>query len=354
MRDATLLNLFLSFALAIMMGWLLHVGSTIMVPVVIGLIAVYVLVAATEALSRLPVLSVLPQFALRGIVLAIFTLVLFVVGLVVVINTRALIANAPAYEMQIEGAVVSTVSQLGIEGLESWEDVRRATLEQLDFQAILGALLGSVSSLGAMLFIVVVYAAFLMGERNVISARIHAAFPEGERADRTITIIHDINKQVGDYLAVKTLINIILGTVSYVILLIMGVDFALFWAMMIGLLNYIPYVGSLLGVMFPVVLSIAQFGSIQTTLVLAALLTAAQTFVGNVLEPRMIGEQLNLSPFVVLLALSVWSTIWGLPGAILAIPMTSVLVIVFASFEQTRFISILLAQRAPDPAEQAA
>jgi len=102
-----------------------------------------------------------------------------------------------------------------------------------------------------------------------------------------------------------------------------------------------------MGVMFPVILSVAQFGSIQTTLVLAGLLTAAQTYVGNVLEPRMIGHQLNLSPFVVLLALSVWTAIWGIPGAILAVPLTAVMVIVFGSFEQTRFLAILLAQRAP-------
>jgi hypothetical protein len=102
----------------------------------------------------------------------------------------------------------------------------------------------------------------------------------------------------------------------------------MFWAVVIGLFNYIPYVGSIIGVALPVVLSLAQFGSFGTTAVLAGLLMAAQTWVGNILEPRMIGRQLNLSPFVVLVALSVWSALWGLPGAILAIPMTSMLVII--------------------------
>jgi predicted PurR-regulated permease PerM len=130
----------------------------------------------------------------------------------------------------------------------------------------------------------------------------------------------------------------------------MGVDFALFWAVMIGLMNYIPYVGSLVGVAFPVVLSLAQFGSIPTTLILCGLLTAAQTFVGNVLEPRWIGRQLNLSPVVVLLALSFWAALWGIPGAILAVPMTSMITIVCGAFPASRFVAVLLSEKVDENA----
>jgi AI-2 transport protein TqsA len=133
--------------------------------------------------------------------------------------------------------------------------------------------------------------------------------------------------------------------ISFVILWGMGVDFALFWAVVIGLFNYIPYVGSIVGVALPVILSVAQFGSLGTTALLGTLLIAAQTYVGNILEPRVIGRQLNLSPFVVLVALSVWSSVWGLPGAILAIPMTSMMAIICGAFGPTRFVAVLLADR---------
>ena len=112
---------------------------------------------------------------------------------------------------------------------------------------------------------------------------------------------------------------------------------------MIGLFNYIPYVGSIVGVALPVILSLAQFGSLGTTALLGALLIAAQTYVGNILEPRVIGKQLNLSPFVVLVALAVWSSLWGLPGAILAIPLTAMVAIICDAFPQTRFVAVLLA-----------
>jgi len=75
-----------------------------------------------------------------------------------------------------------------------------------------------------------------------------------------------------------------------------------------------------------------------------------------VLEPRWIGRQLNMSPFVVLVALSVWASLWGVPGAILAIPMTSILIIVTSNFDATRFIAVLLSERGktsvPEPARE--
>ncbi|MFN7597557.1 MAG: AI-2E family transporter, partial [Cereibacter sp.] len=225
----------------------------------------------------------------------------------------------------------------------TWDDIVEATLGKMNLQAILVRTLGGLTSLGLTVFLVVIYASFLMGERGLLAPKLAAAFPRGEQAELTERILRDINRRIGDYLAIKTLINVILATVSFAILWGMGVDFALFWAVMIGLFNYIPYVGSIVGVALPVVLSLAQFGSLGTTAALAGLLVTAQAWVGNILEPRMIGRQLNLSPFVVLVALSVWSSLWGLPGAILAIPMTSMLVIICAAFGPTRFVAVLLA-----------
>jgi len=104
-------------------------------------------------------------------------------------------------------------------------------------------------------------------------------------------------------------------------------------------------VGSLLGVLFPVVLSFAQFVSLPLTLSLSAFLITVQFLLGNYVEPRFVGRQVNLSPLVVLVALSVWTALWGIPGAILAVPMTSVVAIVLSSFDSTRFIAVLLAER---------
>jgi predicted PurR-regulated permease PerM len=121
-----------------------------------------------------------------------------------------------------------------------------------------------------------------------------------------------------------------------------GVDFALFWAVVIGLFNYIPYVGSFVGVFFPVVLSLGQFGSLWLTLALCGALTAAQIAVGNFLDPWLVGRRVNLSPLVVIVSLVFWVSLWGLPGAILAVPLTSAVAIICAAFPASRPIAVLL------------
>jgi AI-2 transport protein TqsA len=344
MPGAPFLNLFLAFGLVLMMGWLLVVGQAILLPIVLAVIAVYILTTAAEALGRVPLAGRLPLMLRHGLVLLGFTLAVGALALVVSVTLDQLVTVMPRYQENLE-ALAGKVADIG--GIENatWDDIVEATLGSMNLQAILLRLLGNLTSFGLTMFLVVVYAGFLMAERGRFADKLAAALPQRGQAELTARIVRDANRKIGDYLAVKTGINVILGAISFVILWAMGVDFALFWAVVIGLFNYIPYVGSIIGVTLPVILSLAQFGSLGTTAVLGALLIAAQTYVGNILEPRLIGRQLNLSPLVVLVALSVWTAIWGLPGAILAIPLTAMIAIVCDAFAPTRFVAALLADQ---------
>ncbi|MCU4652977.1 AI-2E family transporter [Roseibacterium sp. SDUM158016] len=353
MKNAPFLNLVLAVVLVIAVGWLLVAGRQIILPIVTAVISVYVMMSASDMLARLPVLNRAPPILLRALVLLAFAVALLAFAVVVAGTVRDIGAALPAYQQNIETMVQAVAQRFDLESQTLWEEIRAVTLDQIDMQQLLLAALGGFTSVGITVFLVVIYAGFLIAERGAFPAKISAALTDTESASKTLRVITDINEQISQYLAVKTLINLILGLISFAILWLLDVDFALFWAITIALLNYIPYVGSYLGVAFPVILSLGQFASLQTTLILLAMLVAAQTWVGNVLEPRWIGRQLNMSPFVVLVALSVWGALWGIPGAILAIPMTSILIIVTSNFESTHFIAVLLSERGekapPDP-----
>ncbi len=252
--------------------------------------------------------------------------------------------EAPAYQENLASFATEIADLFGLKSLPTWDQIRTTIFPELDLKDVLLGLLGSVTSLGSGIFLVVVYAIFLIAEQGSMATKLAAAFPKGDRAARMTRLFNDINHKIGDYLAIKTLINVILGAVSYVIMLVMALDFALFWAVLIALFNYIPFIGTV-AIVFPILLSLAQFGSLTTTLILAALLLVAQLVSDNVLEPKLFSRQLNLSPFVIIVALSFWSAIWGLPGAILAIPITSMIAIICDAFPATRFIAILLAER---------
>ncbi len=334
--------LVLAVLLAILVGWLLQIGESLLLPIFIAVISVYVLVTASDWLGTLPVIGKTPEFLRRMLVLFAFIFAIAALGAVMASTAEALMEQLPVYEKNLKGLAKSIVVSLRLENVPDWATLTRQLTDSIDLQAIASWGLGSLTSMAGVIFMVIIYAMFLMGERGGFAHKIEVALP-GEHAANTARIVENINNSIGDYLAVKTLVNVILAVISYAVMAIIGVDFALFWAILIGLLNYIPYVGSLLGVVFPVVLTMVQFGDVKWTIIAAVALTVAQMYVGNVLEPKMIGKKVNMSPFVVLVALGFWSAIWGIPGAILAIPLTSILAIIFASFKPTRPLAVLLA-----------
>ena len=96
--------------------------------------------------------------------------------------------------------------------------------------------------------------------------------------------------------------------------------------------------------LFPVVLAIVQFADVNTVLMLLLALTAVQFVIGNFLDPYLLGNSLNLSPFAILVSLAVWSGLWGIPGAFLAVRITAIMAIVFSEFAGTRPIAVFLSQ----------
>ena len=121
---------------------------------------------------------------------------------------------------------------------------------------------------------------------------------------------------------------------------------------MIFLLAYIPTIGSLLGVVFPALMALLQFGGGSEFLTIAVGLGAAQLVIGNVLEPRMMGKSLNLSSLVVIISLAVWGSIWGVTGMFLSVPITVLLMIVLAEFVNRPIAILLSADGKSDPCKK--
>jgi len=325
----------------ILLGWLLKIGQNFLLPVLISIISMYILVTLTDWLGRLFILKHTPEWFRRVIVLIGF--IIFTLGLshIVIVTGEQILNTAPKYQDNLEKMIQQLSVRYGWAQDADWNSIRELTIDRVNMQTVITYLITTISSFTSMIVLIIVYAMFLIAEKNRFASKLSLAFPNG-RADRTKNVIIDINKKIGDYLAIKTLINLILATMCFIILWAFGVEYALFWALIIGILNYIPYIGALLGVVFPVALALVQFGSIQLAIVIAVLLTIVQMYTGNILEPKMIGKQINLSAFVVLVSLSLWSSIWGIAGAILAIPLTSIVVIILAEFKASRPYTLLL------------
>ncbi|WP_028920431.1 AI-2E family transporter [Pseudoxanthomonas suwonensis] len=333
---------------AVLVGWVLYVARDILVPVAFGVMALYVVLGSARLLAKVPVLGPAAPEWLR---LTLATLV--IAGALVLLvgvatdSVDRLLQRVPQYQAQLVALVQQGAAVLGIESEPSWDSIRQAVMAQVNLQRLAGSTLGLAASLVGTLVVVVValYVAFLLVERRHFDAKIGQLAPEPERAARIRHVVADINRRIGTYLALKTLLGVLLGLASWIILAAMGVELAPFWALLVGLIDYVPYVGSILGVALPALFALLQFGDLKTALVLTGALSLVQFLNGHLLDPYLMGSSLNLSPFVILVSLTVWTALWGLPGAFLAVPLTASIVMVLAQFAGSRPIAVLLSKK---------
>jgi predicted PurR-regulated permease PerM len=234
-----------------------------------------------------------------------------------------------------------------VQGLIGEDDIMKDVeqfLRGIDVRSFISNLLSSLTSLVGNVVLVLIYLAFLFVEESVVSNKLENLIKDNEKLEETRRLINQVFSSINKYFRMKTYVSLLTGVLSYIVLLIIGVEFAFLWAFIIFLFNYIPYVGSLVATLLPAVFSLVQFGNFQSFLLVLICVEAIQIMVGNVIEPKFMGKSLNMSPLVVLIALAFWGSIWGVLGMILSVPITSIMIIVMAHFPSTRPAAIILSE----------
>lgn len=331
--------------LLLISGWLLYTGRSVLVPIAFGVVVVYVIVGLAQALERVPVLGRIVPVQVRYILsISIIIYTITALAYLVMSSRDSVIALAPQYQKSLLAIIQQGAVFLRIEGEPTWATLRADLFSQINFQRLLGSMVVSVSSIVSSTIVVLLYAGFLLLEQRTFTAKLGKLSNDPRSVQRIMEVVGNINRRVGAYLALKTVISVLLGVTCWAIMVFFGLEFAPFWAALITLLNFVPYIGSFLGVLFPVVMSVVQFENQATVLGLLMALILAQFVIGNFIDPFVMGSSLNLSPFAILVSLAVWSELWGIAGAFLAVPLTAVIAIVLSSFPDTRPIAVMLSR----------
>jgi predicted PurR-regulated permease PerM len=133
-----------------------------------------------------------------------------------------------------------------------------------------------------------------------------------------------------------------LSLVSCAVMLAVGLENAFFWTFVLFLLSFIPLIGVTVGSVAPALFALLQFETFWPALIIFGTIQVAATIIGNVVYPRMQAETQNISSLATLLSLAFWTFLWGLPGSFLAVPLTLMLMMVFANFPATRWVAVIL------------
>ena len=314
-------------------------GRDFLVPLAVAVFLWNLLNALAVAFGRIQIGgSPIPGWLAWTLSLVVLLLVDALFYWILTSQSEALIAAAPVYEANFTKLTERFTTLIGIEAMPSTAKL----MESVNLGALLSWLGGSIGSIFTEVVLVLLYVAFLLAEQRHFPKKITRLARDAETAAKARILMTQISKQVQKYIWIKTVVSLITGFVSYLVLRLVGVDFAAVWGLIIFLLNFIPNVGSALGVIFPALLALVQFETLTPFLIAVLGLGAAQFFIGNVVEPAMMGSSLNLSSFVIILSLTFWGMIWGIAGMVLCVPITVIVAIVCANFERLRWIAVLL------------
>lgn len=192
------------------------------------------------------------------------------------------------------------------------------------------------------LMLVLIFLVFMLMGKPYFRYKIERAFPV-DRATRFTEITTSISRQIGQYLVVKVAISGTTGVLVWFSLWQLDVDFALTWGALAFFLNFIPNVGSIMASIPPILLAIVDhYPSPWVPVLTAVVLLLIQMTMGNFVEPKVMGDHLNLSPVVILLSLVFFGWMWGIVGALLSVPIAAAIKIVCENIGPLKPISILM------------
>ncbi|SDC23354.1 AI-2E family transporter [Ruegeria marina] len=315
----------------------LYAGSGFLIPLALAFLSFVLITAVSDRVSAAVGAPVwLANLVGVVLVLAGFFTIMFVIGGQATQFARAM-GN---YETALDGAVTRMVALFGPEVT----GIVRDTLAGVDLSRLArGAVGGATYALNTFL-LVSLYVAFLMVERRTLQHKLLLAAGDRRLGQDMASVMTAISTSLQSYLGVKTFISLLTAGISYVVFRLLGLEFAETWAVLTFALNFIPSIGSIVAVIFPALVSLVQFDSVTPFLIIVLFCGTVQFMIGNFLDPALLGRSLNMSSFVVILALTFWTVVWGLIGAFLSVPLTVCILIVFSHIPALRPVAILMSK----------
>lgn len=323
-------NVSLVILAMVAVGFCLYVTKSVVLPFVISLF-LYLLVV--PLLDYMQIRLKIPRFI--SIVISIILFVLFFVFLFFFVtdSVQEIIESAKEYQEKFIQFIDWTAVFLNRFGYETNSETITAQLKSLPYFTAVRNVTGSVFSFLGTTTLVFIFLMFLIVGKKKVEDH-HPIFDE-------------INFKILRYVRTKLFTSTLTGVLVGLSLFLAGLDLWLMLAVLTFLLNFIPSIGSLIAVVLPIPVALIQFDLTLPFYVVLLVPSIFQFTIGNIVEPRMMGQSLELHPIAILIFLMFWGLVWGIPGMFLAVPITSILKIIFNRIETTKPLVELLAGRLP-------
>jgi predicted PurR-regulated permease PerM len=247
-------------------------------------------------------------------------------------------SNVSKYESTLTTTVTSFIQFLNEKGIKITQEQVSTLFQPAKILELTASALNELINVMGNTFLIFIIILFILMEFGSFSVKAKAIM---RVSDKSISYFSVILQNIRHYLGIKTLLCLSIGVLIYFALLIIGVDYPLLWALIGGLLNYIPNIGSIISTIPTVLFALIQLGLSGAFWTLASCMVI-HNILGNFIEPRIMGRGLGLSTLVVFLSLIFWGFVLGPVGMFLSVPFTMTIKIILEQNEKTRWLAILL------------
>ncbi len=323
-----------------------YLARPILIPLTTALMLAYVLAPGVELLARWH----LPRGLSVVVVLSLAVGILGGIGFLVIDQAQALVRALPSYWHNLQlrlGSIDQWIDKLP-EPLQEMLPQTKSDiwnqLAQFDFGGATATVFSGLGSvvvyLGWSILITFLTLFMLIDMPNLRDRLVRALGRKNEPEIRAT--IASINAQLRGYLTVKLATSAGLGLVATIGLLLLDVPYAYVWGPLIGILNIIPYIGSLISAIPPIVITMIHHNSIMSGVWVLVLILVLQQIESNLITPKLIGDKISINVVAVLVSTVVWGWLWGPFGILLAIPMTAGIKVICERIEPLRPIAAML------------
>lgn len=314
-----------SVAVAFVLYWL----QGVLVPFVLALL---ISLGLSPLIDLLDKRAYLPRWLAVIVTLLVAVAILGLLGFLITVSANRLAASALTYQAQVRAVIDGFLQRIPLQayGVDP-DEVVRLPLQAISTVAV--AIANAIVTLVSQGAVVVIFVGFLL-------------LGGSTRTEPVGGIWGEVESRVKRFIVFKFILSGITGVLVGAILWLLGIELAMAFGLMAFLLNFIPSIGSIVATLLPLpVVLVMPEASLLTVVLALALPGAVQITIGNVIEPKVMGGELDLHPVTVLLALMIWGALWGAVGMLLAAPITAVMKLMFEKAELTRPVALLFAGR---------
>ena len=215
------------------------------------------------------------------------------------------------------------------------------TIENFNLMDVFTYLLNIVTNFTGNFSMVIFLLIFLVIEKEFFKLKVVKIVKNKSK----LKVFTNIHKDIYNYFRIKAFTSFLTGIFTFIILIFFNSDLAVAFGILSFFLNFIPYIGSLISILLPVIFSVVENFNFMNSAIIFTLLFLNHLLIGNFLENKLMGKALNIIPIVLLIFLSIMGKLWGISGMFLSVPIIVVLIIILNNFKQTKNIAILLSEK---------